>query len=70
MEHGKIRVKITETYPGSQHYDVIIILPGMGGGNRSKFRLVSVADFEAYDYEKQFFRPEYAKAIKSGLEQA
>jgi len=69
MEHGKIKVEITETYPGSQHYDVIIKLPGMGSDNRAKFRLVSMANFEAYDCEKQFFRPEYAKAIKSGLEQ-
>ena len=72
MEHGKIEVKISEDYPGAEWYDVTITLPGYGGGDRSKFKLVPVSEFTdggfLEGYSTPFFRPEYAKAIKKGLE--
>jgi hypothetical protein len=72
MEHGKIKVEIAEDYPGAQWYDITIELPGYGGGNRSKFKLIPLdMVLGAEDIiESPFFRPECAKAIKRGLESA
>lgn len=75
MEHGKIKVDIAEDYPGCQHYHIIITLPGMGAGYGStpdmegKFVLVPLKDLlQNGEIESATFRPEYAKAIKKGLE--
>jgi hypothetical protein len=67
MEHGRIKVDIIEDYPGAQWCSVRIKLPGYGNGPLDgEFVLVSVKNLE--DLESEFFRPEYAKAIKKGLE--
>ena len=74
MEHGKITVEIKEDYPGCQWYDVTIILPGYGGKKAGSFKLFAVTELENFNEDfgdlpkPAFFRPEYAKAIKKGLE--
>lgn len=66
MEHGKIIVDIKEDYPQAAWFDVTITLPGYG--NRGQFKLIPVRDIKEKDIKPPFFRPEYAKAIKKGLE--
>jgi hypothetical protein len=72
MEHGKIVVDIRETYRGSEWYEVRIKLPGYGGGLAAEFKLVRYKDILAADgaIKTPLFRPEYAMAIKNGLESA
>jgi hypothetical protein len=69
-------VEIKETYNGSCHYRVSVYPRGYG--KHVKFQLVSLDDFpkELADTVSMYlgesnggsFRPEYAKAIKYGLE--
>ena len=70
MEHGKIVVEIQEDYPGAEWFNVVITLPGYGGGKASRFKLISEERIsEICDTVPDcMFRPEYAKAIKKGLE--
>jgi hypothetical protein len=72
MEHGKIIVDIKEDYPGAKWYDVTITLPGYGNHpntpHAGKFKLIPLADVLEGEKDSPFFRPEYAKAIKQGLE--
>lgn len=75
MGIGKIKVEIQEDYPGAQWYSVRVYLPGYGADHEG-FVLVNVSDVKrghgefARDIlgEAAYFRPEYAKAIKSKLE--
>lgn len=75
MEHGKIKVEISETYPGSSHYNLTVFLPGYGA-NHKGFKLVDIGSVEREGYKEILddmdltFRPEYAKAIKTSLEKA
>lgn len=68
MEHGKINVYIQEDYPGAEHWHVTVELPGYGGHGAGKFKLVPLSQVIDYEIEAPLFRPEYAKAIKKGLE--
>lgn len=70
---GKIKVEIKEDYKGAQWYHVTIDLPGYGTGpdgiNYGKFVLVPLRDVLACEdvLDTPLFRPEYAKAIESAL---
>ena len=70
-------VEITETYPGSQHCYVGIYVGGYGAP-APRFQLICLDELPEWLREEIYlhldesnggtFRPEYAQAIKKGLE--
>ena len=72
----EIQVEIKEDYPGCQWYHLKVILPGYGHDPVTRpldgvFYLVSAKEYEEEHLGEMLgrplFRPEYAKAIRDGL---